>query len=271
MNNTPIIVTVAGFDPSGGAGLLADIKTFSAMGIWGMSCISTYTIQTAGTFTGVKPLEEKVLEKTLRDLFENYRVTAFKIGLITEKFQVDIIAKCIDSYSPSFTLIDPIIRSSTGFEFWDDGMLRYVADKIFGRTGSITPNAREARKLISVLTGNPYFRAPSDEMALSLNRMFRTNIAVTGGDSVSDIARDIYYDGVKMLVNETPLIDIPAVFTHGTGCTFSSALLGYQSLGNAFLESCKAASEFTKQSIKNSLRFNKKQGGLNHMWRQNSL
>lgn len=259
--NTPVALSIAGLDPSGGAGLYADIKTFATLDIWGMGVPTTLTSQNSKSFDGMMPVEKDFFEKQLENIFLSTRVSGVKIGLITKAYQAELIYFFLKKYAPSIVVLDTVAFSSSGVTFWDTQVKEAVTRLLVPSADVITPNLREAQLILGIQD------AGKKEAALSLNREYRCKVVVTGGDSSNgDTVTDVFYDGLVMKERKADFIDIDPSYKHGTGCTFSSALCAYLVRGIEFMEACSLASLFVEKAIKNYVSFSG-DGGINQNFR----
>ena len=266
-NKTPFVISVGGFDPSGGAGILADVKTFSSLGIWSASAITCLTVQDNKNFYATKNCDADNFKTILENFGNKYYISGLKIGLITDYAHVDILIDFIKKYRPKFVILDPVIKSSSGYVFWDENFQKYVLNKLMPLCDVITPNYKEAMSLISSSgITNPDFMNEED-LIRTLQKFLRNKIVITGGDSkYISVVKDYIFDGLNLEIRESEFFDIPNCIKHGTGCTFSSALCAYILQGYDFMEAVKKAAVYVENSIKSFLQFSKDDGGLNHCW-----
>ncbi len=245
-----MILSIAGLDPSGGAGVYSDIRTFAHFGLKGMAIPTCLTVQNDNEFKKLEKVSEELFKETLDHLFNSYKVSALKIGLITEPYHIDAVAEIIKRFKPSITVLDPIIGSSSGFNFWDKELLNYATERLFPVVDIITPNYVEAVGILNAL-GEDTTNSDQKDVAKRLNNIFRTKVAVTGGDSaVNKRITDIYYDGVNLETRAAEYLDVPRGIKHGTGCAFSAALAANMCKGMDFAAACALAALFVENKIK---------------------
>ncbi len=267
--NVPLVLSIAGLDPSGGAGVYTDIKTFAALDVWGMGVVTTLTNQDAKTFKSLKPIDQGYFEETIDTIFSNYKTSAIKIGLITETFQVEKISQCLQKNTHGVVILDPIISSSTGFSFWNDEVSKAIMDKLLPFVDVITPNHIEAIAILKMTGVADVEKINRKELVRLINKQFRCKVAMTGGDVAylppdeqEGKVEDIFYDGLELKHRIGTYIDIPSHFKHGTGCTFSSALTSYLARGEDFVSSCFKAAFFVETALNNIMLFGKNNGGI---------
>ncbi len=259
--NTSVVLSIAGLDPSGGAGLYADIKTLATLDVWGMGVPTTLTSQTSKSFNGTLAVEKDFFEKQLEKIFSSTKISGVKIGLITQSYQAEIVYFFLKKYAPGIVVLDPVAFSSTGAEFWNNDVKDAVTSLLIPSADVITPNVKEAQIILNLND------AGKKELALELNKKYRCKVVVTGGDSANGTnITDVFYDGLRMEERKAEFIDLAPSFKHGTGCTFSSALCAYLVRGIEFMEACSLACLFVENSIRHHLTFDG-DGGLNHNFR----
>lgn len=245
-----VVLSVAGLDPSGGAGIYSDIRTFAHFALKGMAVPTSLTIQNDTEFKRLENVNEKLFTETLNYIFDSYKVAGLKIGLITAVYHIDAVVDCIKRFRPSVTVLDPIIGSSSGFNFWDKKLLTHAAEKLFPTVDIITPNYAEAVGILNAI-GENTTNSDQKDVAKRLNNIFRTKVAVTGGDSaINRKVTDVYYDGVNLETRAAEYLDVPAGLKHGTGCAFSAALTANMCKGLDFAAACALAALFVENRIK---------------------
>jgi hydroxymethylpyrimidine kinase/phosphomethylpyrimidine kinase len=265
----PLVLSAAGLDPSGGAGVYADIKTFSALNVWGMGVITTMTNQDGRNFKSLKPVDADYFSETMENIFSSHKISAFKIGLITDAFQVEKIADCIQRYKPGIVVLDPVITSSTGFNFWDEGLAKLILEKLLPIVDAVTPNYKESVAILKAAGHSDAEIINRKEIARLIQRQFRCKVALTGGDIQHSPSQehegkveDIFFDGLELKHRIGNYIDIPSHLKHGTGCTFSSALAAHIAKGDDFISACFRAAAFVEQSLNNIMVFGRNNGGI---------
>jgi hydroxymethylpyrimidine/phosphomethylpyrimidine kinase len=237
-----IALTIAGSDPTGGAGLQADLKVFKALGVHGLSVVSAITAQNTEGVDSVSPVERDFLEKQLRILLSDIRPDATKTGMLYSRWAVELVAEILKEYSLSNLVIDPVTVSSSGKSLADDRTLDTLRERLFPYSRVITPNIYEA----SVLTGiNIETEDDMIKAARVLKDMGPKVIVITGGH-LEKIALDLYYDGEFRGLEGAK---IEGEY-HGTGCAFSAALTALLALGYTPFESVRRAKEFMNDAIK---------------------
>jgi len=248
-----VVLSVAGLDPSGGAGVYSDVNTFTHFGLKGMAVPSVLTIQNDTEFKTLHAVEESLFTAMLRYMFYSYKVNGLKVGLITQPYHVEAVLEYIKKFKPSVTVLDTVINSSGGYNFWDRNLLSYATEKLIPSVDVITPNYSEAITILNSIGENTR-NLTKEEIAKKLNKIFRVKVAVTGGDSsVNNKVTDVFYDGIKMETRSSEYFNVSNGVKHGTGCVFSAALTANMCKGLDFIEACTKAALFVEDRIRGSI------------------
>lgn len=237
-------LTIAGFDPTGGAGIQADLKVFHALGVYGLSVVSSLTAQNTEGVRDIMPVPGGFVEKQLVALLSDIIPEATKTGMLYSKSNVEALAYIISKYSLKNIVVDPVIVSSSGKRLIEKNMLTALRNKIFPLCTVITPNIHEA----SVLTGiDIKNRADMEKAAVCLKGYGPENVIITGGH-LEDVAIDVLYDGEFHYMRSRKVMGE----YHGTGCTFSAALTAMLAKGYSVPDSAKEAKRFMNRAFKKS-------------------
>lgn len=245
-----IAMTIAGFDPSGGAGILNDIKTFSSFGVYGTAVITALTAQNTERVTGIHPVVTNFIEKQIDTILEKEKIQYAKTGMLYS----DEIIKCVSKKAEEHHLkivVDPVMVAGSGGFLSKKDIARSLKNNLLPIAYLTTPNIHEASKIsgISIETMDDAIKA-----ALKIGKL--CNVVVTGGHLEG---KDILFDGsIKVIEGEL----IESKNTHGSGCTYSSAIVASLVNGDNLLNAVKKAGEFTKESIKHGLK-----GTLNQLYK----
>ena len=243
-------LTIAGSDPTGGAGLQSDIKVFRAFGVHGLSVASALTAQNTEGVISVFPVDKNFFAEQLNVLLKDMTPDAVKTGMLYSRQLVGAVAETIRRYSLKNLVIDPVTVSSSGVSLVEDGTLDAIREQLFPLAKVITPNIYEA----SVLTGISIEDVTQmEEAAKELRKMGTENVVITGGHLEGE-ALDLYYDGFSFFRLESAKREGEY---HGTGCAFSAAIAASLALGRTTLESVKKAKEFIDNAIKNAYHLGK--------------
>jgi hydroxymethylpyrimidine/phosphomethylpyrimidine kinase len=271
----PIALTIAGFDPSSGAGITADLKTFSAHGIYGVACISAMTVQSTLGVRSVEPLPAMLVRQTLECLAEDVSLAGVKIGMLGNSAVVGEVSSFLTAHSGTIprerTVLDPVLRSTSGIALIDGDGVRVIRDELLQRIGWITPNIDELAILAggdSIVAGSfgreevPAAAARLKEVAARLGND-GLNVVVTGGhlnrpdDFLLTAAGE-----QSWLVGEK----ITTSATHGTGCAFSSALLCGLISTQSPCEAVAAAKAYVIEALRSAYPVGKGKGPMNHLF-----
>ena len=236
-------LTIAGSDPTGGAGLQADLKVFRALGVHGLSVPAVLTSQSTIGVERVLPVDRDFLSSQLDVLLEDVKPDSLKTGMLYSAWAAETVSSKIRDHSLGNFVIDPVTVSSRGTSLVEEGTLDKIKDMLFPLARVITPNIYEA----SVLTGlNIDNEKDMEAAALKLKEMGPEAVIITGGH-LEKMTLDLYYDGHNFHRFEAPKIRGEY---HGTGCAFSAAIAAFLALGNTPRESAAKAKEFVTEAIR---------------------
>jgi hydroxymethylpyrimidine/phosphomethylpyrimidine kinase len=220
----PTALTIAGVDPSGGAGVLADVKTMSALGAYACAVIAALTAQNTRGVAGVHAVPAEFVRQQIDTLFADVRVDAVKIGMLGQAQVIDVVAECLRRWEPAHVVVDPVMIAKSGDALLERRAVGALREHLLPIASVLTPNLPEAGVLLES-------RAPETlrEMRLAAERL-RERLAhagerwvyLKGGHLPGGDATDLLFDGDRML--ELPARRIDTRNTHGTGCTLSAAL-----------------------------------------------
>ena len=235
-------LTIAGSDPTAGAGLQADVKVFKSFHIHGLSVLAAITAQNTQGVESIHPVEPAILQKQLETVLCDITPEAVKTGMLFAKKAVEIVSEAFSMYPCRNLVIDPVSVSSSGMSLVEDGMLNTLRDRLFHLSTIVTPNIYEASLLTGISISD---RKGMEDAAVSLQRMGPEAVVVTGGH-LEDRAIDCYYDGEFHFLEGIK----QGGEYHGTGCVFSSAIAALLALGNSPIESVKGAKDFVSRAIR---------------------
>ncbi len=242
MKKRPYILSIAGFDPSGGAGLVADCKTFEALKCQGLSVCTANTIQTDTTFIDCIWTDIDTIKKQTETLFKRFNIDVVKIGIIQNwRTMSEIIDVLISLNTEIKIIVDPVLSASTNFDFHAETQTNFdskIFDEVLSKIYVLTPNYDEIEKLY-----------PSKTIEKTIAHITeKTNLFLKGGHNESEKGKDYLYtkQGEKYPIN--PKYH-PVYPKHGSGCVLSSAMAAYLSLGFPLLKSCFRAKRFTEKYL----------------------
>ena len=222
MENKPTykVLTIAGSDPSGGAGIQADIKAITALGGYAASAITALTIQNTLGVTGIFAVPPSVVSEQIATVMEDIAPPSIKIGMVKDATIVRHIAEAIEKYHPTFIVYDPVMVSTSGHQLIDDDVIETIEKELIPKVSLITPNMHEAEVLLRRKIGSI---ADMEAAAKELASRYRIHVLIKGGHLESDGMCDILASPNGMLSHFTDL-KIETRNLHGTGCTLSSAI-----------------------------------------------
>ncbi len=249
-------LTIAGSDPTGGAGLQADLKVFRAFGVHGLSVASALTAQNTEGVDSVLPIEKDFFRRQLNVVLSDIKPDALKTGMLYSSFTVDIIADAVKKHSLKNLVVDPVTVSSSGMSLVEEGTLDMIREQLFPLARIITPNIYEA----SVFTGMAIDTVDDMEAAARKLKDMGPEIIIITGGHLETLALDVYYAGSDFFRLESAKTE--GEF-HGTGCAFSSALTALLAIGHVPLEAARRTKEFINEAIKKAYYLGKGMGLLN--------
>ena len=256
----PVVLSIAGFDPSSGAGITADLKTFGAHGCYGVAAITALTIQNTEGVTALYPTDPAVLKDTLASLLGDGRVKTIKVGMLGNQANAEVVSEFLESNPALPSVLDPVFRSSTGRDLADAACQEFVREQLIKRAYVITPNLFEA----SAMTGLRVENQEAMKMAArKLVEMGARAVVVTGGHL--DKAIDVICDdtGLEAFIGDR----VKPENTHGTGCTFSSAIAANLALGRQLRDAVVLAKAYVTEAIRKAYSVGPGRVPLNHFYR----
>jgi hydroxymethylpyrimidine/phosphomethylpyrimidine kinase len=235
-------LTIAGFDPTGGAGIQGDLRVFHAFEIYGLSVVTSLTAQNTEGVRDIMPVPGRFVRKQLSVLLSDITPGATKTGMLYNEANIDAVAYVFKKYSLANLVVDPVIVSSSGKRLIEKNALFALKKKVFPYCTLVTPNIYEA----SVLTGiDIRLRADIEKAALLLRESGPENVIITGGH-LEKIALDVLYNGEFHYLESKK---VNGEF-HGTGCAFSAAITALLAKGCSVPEAAKAAKRFMNRAFK---------------------
>ena len=260
-NSFPIVLTIAGFDPSCGAGVAADLKTFAAHNCYGVAAVTALTVQSTLGVTAINPTPAAELRAQLEALAEDMPITAVKIGMLGHRGNAVVVAEFLDKYKPMHIVLDPVMQPSAGGpELLDAGGVKYLGEELMKRVSVVTPNIAEGVALSGLEIKDV---AGMEAAARKLVERGARAVVVKGGHM--DKAVDVLFDGVEMLHFGGE--HVKTDHTHGSGCTFASAIAAQLASGRALREAVVLAKAYVTKAIANGFSIGKGPGPLDHFYR----
>ena len=266
----PVILTIAGFDPSSGAGVTADIKTIAAHGCYGVSCITAMTVQSTAGVRRVDPIDPGLVTATLEELAADIPIAAVHIGMLGAAKVVKSVVEFLGSRSGKTQLpnivLDPILKSSSGADLLDSAGTKVLIEKLIPLADVVTPNIEEA----AVLTGMKVTDLESMRSAAAkLHEMGSAAVVVTGGhlDKAIDLLSFTTKAGVEQEVFKAERQRSNS--THGTGCAFATAIACHLALDRGLAEATLLAKTYVTAAIAAGHPLGRGTGPVHHLYRMN--
>lgn len=244
MSLIPNVLTIAGSDSSGGAGVQADLKTFGALGVYGMSVITALTAQNTVGVRSVVSVPARFVRDQIDAVFDDVDVSAVKIGMLASADIINAVADSLEEYKPDYVVLDPVMVSTSGDVLIDIAAIDAMKNRLFPLVNLITPNIPEAEKLLRKAV------LDMEVAAQGLCDMGVRGALLKGGHLKGDVMRDVLvHDGV-VKAYEAPRVVTRN--THGTGCTLSSAIAAYLAHGLSVDDACGRAKTYLTGALKSA-------------------
>lgn len=281
----PVVLTIAGFDPSSGAGISADIKAIAAHECYGIACLTALTIQSTQGVRRVQAVDPGIVAATLEELASDFAIAAVHIGMMVNEEVVRTVADFLERARLPHVVLDPILRSTSGAELLDAAGTRLMVERIFPLAELVTPNLDEAAALAGMTLANTAVVSaaisPGSSVAASLGASLEAmreaarhlhtlgaaNVVVTGGhlEKAIDLLSFTTERGVEQEVFKAERQR--STSTHGTGCAFASALACHLANGRGLPEAVLLAKAYVSAAITNAQPLGHGAGPLHHLYR----
>jgi hydroxymethylpyrimidine/phosphomethylpyrimidine kinase len=264
----PNVVSIAGVDPSGGAGVLADVKTFSALGAYGCGVIAALTAQNTRAVTGIHEVPPEFLRLQLDTLFDDVRIDAVKIGMLASSALIHTVADALRRHRPRFVVLDPVMVAKSGDRLLRDEAVAALRAELLPLATVLTPNLPEAGDLLGVPV--PDSPEAMRHAARALREHGPANVLMKGGHLTGERLVDILFDGTRFV--EMPAERVHTKNTHGTDCTLSSAIAALLPQRDSVESAVRDARAYVLEAIRASdrLQVGGGHGPLHHfhnLWR----
>lgn len=258
-NSIPTVLTIAGTDPTGGAGIQADLKTLQEQEVYGMSVVTSVVAQNTIGVQDIEHLPALFIQKQIESVITDISPDVIKTGMIATSEMMVVIAEAIERYSISY-VIDPVMVAKSGDHLMDVGSKQTMINRLLPLATVVTPNLPEAEVLLDEKIDSI---ADAEDAARRIVHELGANAAVVkGGHHFDNEAVDVLYDGATM--HRFPTARIDTKHTHGTGCTYSAVIAAELAKGRSIYESVFAAKLFITDAIRYSLKLGKGNGPTNH-------
>ena len=264
MTSLPKAMTIAGSDSGGGAGIQADLKSFSANGVYGSSVITAITAQNTLGVHDVLELPISLIESQIRAVMSDIGCDVIKTGMLSSSVIVETVAQTLGDFDLKNIniVVDPVMKAKGGASLINDDAIETVKNILIPMASVVTPNVPEAIELTNIDITNV---DSAKKAASKIMNMGAGSVVVKGGHLEGQESQDLYYDGNSFEVFSSERIDTHN--THGTGCTFASAIAAGLAKGFSMLESVSAAKEYVTLAIKNNHDIGGGHGPVNHFFK----
>jgi len=272
MDSKPIILSIAGYDPSSGAGITADVKTAAALGCYAVTCVAALTVQSTQGVFEVEPVRPEVVRETLYRLAEDVEIAGVRIGMLGSAEVAKVVTKFFRRYLHRNLVVDPVLRSSSGAALLDQGGVEEVRKWLLPVADLVTPNMQEA----AVLAGEAVDELPGSwEEALPVVRALAgklhglgcRGVVITGGHLAEANDYLSLRDSGGVVERVFPGSRIATRATHGTGCAFATAVCCGLARGRDVATAVGEAKEFVRQAMLAAYPVGKGSGPMNHLFR----
>lgn len=257
-----VALSIAGSDSSGGAGIQADLKTFQALGVFGTSAVTAVTVQNTQKVYDIQEMRPQIVSDQITCLFDDFKIHAVKIGMVASIPLIEAIAGAlnrIEALPP--VILDPVMISKSGYALLKTDAQTALVDHLFPLATVVTPNLPEAEALLGkkIETIDAMKTAAREVSALGAKM-----VVVKGGHLGRGDATDVLFDGETFKLLENRRID--TANTHGTGCTFSSAIAAYMARGELFFDAVTQAKTYITGAIENAFALGRGCGPTHHFF-----
>lgn len=252
------LLTIAGSDCSGGAGIQADLKTFAALGTYGMSVITAVTAQNTQGVQTVQNIATDIVFQQMRAVFEDIKVDGVKIGMLSTVTTIKAVAQGLQKFTPQIVVLDPVMVAKSGYHLLQTDACQTLVKEILPLVMVVTPNIPEAEVLADMQIKN------KNDMLTAAKKIFPFGVkyVLLKGGHLTGCADDLLFDGKQEYWFKGDKIE--SKNTHGTGCTLSSALTVNLAKGQDIVTAVQKAKEYVTTGIKNGLDIGKGFGPLHH-------
>jgi hydroxymethylpyrimidine/phosphomethylpyrimidine kinase len=262
----PVILTIAGFDPSSGAGVTADIKTSAAHGCYGVACITALTVQSTKGVKRVEAVDSDVVRETLTELAADVKIDAVKIGMLGSEKVAEVVAKFLADRRLPNIVLDPILKSTSGADLAGRAGKQAILDRLLPLASVVTPNVDEAEALTGIKVIDPM---QMQQAARKLHEMGASAVVVTGGhlDQAIDLLSFTSKRGIEEEIFKSPRLRSNS--THGTGCAFATSIACHMAQGRGLPEAVLLAKAYVSSAISNAHPLGHGIGPVHHLYRMN--
>lgn len=255
----PVVLTIAGFDPSGGAGIVADVKTITAFGCFAAAAVTSLTYQnTTGVF-GASHQTAEIVRAQVLPVVEDFRVAGAKTGMLPTREIIEEVARLFRETKLPAPVVDPVVRSTSGYDLIDDAALDALKSELMPLARVVTPNIPEAERITGMTIGDADAMV---EAARLIREMGARAVLVKGGHLAGGNALDVLDEEGEVIYFDAERIETAS--THGTGCTLAAAIASCLARGHNVTDSTALAKRFVTEAIRRAPRLGHGHGPINH-------
>lgn len=256
------VLAIAGSDSSGGAGVQADLKTLAALGVYGTCAITAITAQSTTGVAAVYELPPQIVAAQMEAVVTDIRPDAVKTGMLSSAAIIEVVAAKVREYSLPHLVVDPVMVSKSGARLLREDAIQALRDLLFPLAEVVTPNIPEAEALVGRgLKDEDGIREAAREIAA----MGPQNVVIKGGHREGRAAIDLLFDGRDFHAYTAEWVGTTS--THGTGCTFASAIAAHLALGAAVPEAVGRAKDYLTEALRHAYPVGHGRGPVDHFWR----
>ena len=270
MQTYPVVLTIAGSDSGGGAGIQADLKTISALGAFGTSAITAITVQNTLGVRAIHSVPFDILEGQIDAVMSDFDIKAVKIGMVNHPALGDIIAQAIRKYKPAYVVLDPVMVATSGDILIQEQAIEQIKTQLFPLSDVITPNLSEASILLGRTISN---QSEMEEAAKALACWGSRSVLIKGGHLNDDEMTDILWIGEEKQIHRFSASRVLTNNLHGTGCSLSSAIATFLAFREPLVMAVQHAKEYITQAIDagQDVKIGHGNGAVNHFFNPQKL
>lgn len=254
-------LTIAGSDSSGGAGIQADLKTFAAHGVYGLSAITAVTAQNTLGVMAFEALSADLVSAQMEAVVSDLGAHAAKTGMLANAAIVEAVAAAVEDLEIPWLVVDPVMIAKSGDRLIDDEAVGAMKSELLRRAFLVTPNIPEAEALAGITIGSEEARREAARRIIALGT---ATVIIKGGHFPSPDIVDLLYDGRRFVEFRTERV--AGRSTHGTGCTFAAALTAHLALGHSLEDAVPQAQQYVAGAIRGAPGLGRGHGPMNHFW-----
>jgi hydroxymethylpyrimidine/phosphomethylpyrimidine kinase len=255
------VLTIAGSDSGGGAGIQGDIKAMSANGVFALSVITAITAQNTEEVTDLFELPVSIIAAQLDAVFDDFEISAVKTGMLSSAGIISTVVSLLKPQQVSQLVVDPVMISKSGQALLKPDAIEALTKDLFPLALLVTPNIHEAQQLSGIEIKD---LADARRAAKVIAQFGCRNVVIKGGHLIAERGTDLLYDGRFFQIYQGEFIDTP--HTHGTGCTFASAIAAQLARGKSVPDAIQAAKTYVTEAIRHSLAIGHGKGPTNHFY-----